>query len=366
MSNRLFTLYATSAIVSGETAICNMLTRALRRRGWDVDLVSRSTTPYERLEADSPNVVRVRRPFVWTLARYLREKRPQVVMSFDEIPGTELLTAQRLTGVPEHIIIRYDCPLETPQIPKAIYRRLGMRTKLRRFAMRHFLLRRADAIIGVSDGIYDSIREIYPSISTPIHRIYNPLEIDRILSMVADPCPHPWFDESIPVIVSVCRLYPEKDLPMMLKAFSIAKRQRPMRLIVVGIGPEADHLRAVAVALDISHSVHFVGYVENQYSYMANADVFAMSSVSEGLGCTLQEAMICGTTIVSTDYDYGARELLLDGEYGTLVPIRDPEAMAKALVYAIDNQSDPEKLMERVREFDIEPYVDELMALIGE
>lgn len=364
MNNKLFTMYAYSATVGGETTVITTLTRALRQRGWDVDLVTRLTTPYEYPMDEGPRVTRLRRPLTVGLARYLREKKPDVLMSFDEIPNVEAIVARMIAGGPEHLIVRYDCPLYTPYYPVPFHRRLGIRTGMRRFALRNFLMSRADAVIAVSDGIASSIKSTYPAISTPVHRLYNPLDIELIHTLMNEDPEHPWFNEDIPVLVSVCRLDPEKDLSVMLDAFAIASRERHLRLIVVGVGVLEDQLKREAADLGINDSVCFTGYVKNQYPYIANADVFAMSSCAEGLGCSLQEALICGTTIVSTDYDYGAREILCDGEYGTLVPVRDPESMAQAFLHAVDRKQDPAKLMERAREFDVNTHIEGLLKLV--
>ena len=364
MDSKLFAMYAYSATLGGETTVVTTLTRALRKRGWEVDLVTRLTTPYEYPLEDGPNIVRLKRPLTLGLASYIRRRQPRVLMSFDEIPNVEAITARMLAGGPQRLIVRYDCPLYTPYYPVKWRYRLGLRTRARRFLLRHFLMDKADAVIAVSDGIRGSIRRTYPSVSTPVHRLYNPLDIDYIRSRMMGEKPHPWLGGDIPVIVSVCRLDPEKDLPTMLRAFALALEQRPLRLLVVGAGVLDGELKRLAASLDINHAACFTGYVENQYPYIANADVFAMSSYAEGLGCSLQEALICGATIVSTDYDYGASELLENGKYGTLVPVRDPQAMADAFLRAVDHRQDPGLLAARAREFDVGTHVESLLSLV--
>ena len=359
-------MYAYSATLGGETTVIATLTRALRKRGWEVDLVTRLTTPYEYPLDDGPHIVRLKRPLSLGLTNYIRTRKPRVLMSFDEIPNTEAITARMLARGPERLIIRYDCPLYTPYYPVKWRYRLGIRTRTRRFLLRHFMMDRADAVIAVSEGIRNSINATYPNVSVPVRRLYNPLDIEYIRSRMLEDNPHPWLGGDVPAIVSICRLDPEKDLFTMLRAFELALRERDLRLIVVGDGVLSDELKREAYSLNIEDNVCFTGYVENQYSYMAHADVFAMSSYAEGLGCTLQEALICGTTIVSTDYDYGASELLEQGKYGTLVPIMDPEAMARAFLDAVDNQRDPALLAEKAQEFDVETHVDALLALVDD
>ena len=359
-------MYAYSATLGGETTVIATLTRELRKRGWEVELITRLTTPYEYPIEDVPSVNLLHRPLSRGLARYLKTRKPDVLMSFDEIPNTEAITAKMLSGFDGKLIIRYDCPLYTPYYPVKWNYRLGIRTKSRRFLLRHFMMNKADAVIAVSEGIKGSLKATYPRVKTPMYRLYNPLDIDYIQSRMMEEPEHPWLGGDIPTIVSVCRLDPEKDLFTMLKAFSLALEERPLRLILVGAGVLDGQLKEYSASLGLdSDSVCFTGYVENQYPYMKNADIFAMSSYAEGLGCSLQEALICGSTIVSTDYDYGAKELLEDGKYGTLVPIQNPEAMAKAFLAAVDHRRDPVVLAEKAKEFDVERHVDNLLEIIG-
>ena len=368
MKNKLFTMYAYSATLGGETTVINTLTRALKQRGWDVDLVTRLTTAYEYptlLSDDGPNLVRIKRPLTLHLANYIRKNKPDVIMSFDEIPNFEAIVARMLAGISNRLIIRYDCPLYTPYYPVKFTHRFGVRTKARRFMLRHFFMDKANAIIAVSDGVANSIKQTYPNIRSPVYRLYNPLDINHINRMAsANKYLHPWFDSNTPVIVSVCRLDPEKDLPTMFDAFALAVKQRPLKLIVVGAGVLDNYLKEYSSGLGLDDSVYFTGYVENQYPYISNASVFAMSSYAEGLGCSLQEALICGTTIVTTDYDYGAKELLCDGEYGTLVPVKDVQSMAEAFLYAVDHKQDPLKLYERAKDFDIDSHIEELLNIV--
>ena len=84
--------------------------------------------------------------------------------------------------------------------------------------------------------------------------------------------------------------------------------------------------------LSIEETVSMPGWVENPYSFMANADLFVLSSSWEGLANVLLEALACGCPVVSTDCPSGPSEILEDGRWGRLVPVNDQTALAKAII----------------------------------
>ena len=109
----------------------------------------------------------------------------------------------------------------------------------------------------------------------------------------------------------------------------------------------------------------YVDYVENPLKYFAHADVFVLSSLLEGLPNVLVEAMMCGCTSVATDCPTGPREVLQDGKYRYLVPVRDPAPMAAAILKALDELTPTERLAEAVTPFGEQRIIDEHCRLLG-
>ena len=83
------------------------------------------------------------------------------------------------------------------------------------------------------------------------------------------------------------------------------------------------------------------GFVQNPLKYMARSDVFVSSSIEEGLGNALIEAMATGTPVVATNCKGGPSEVLKGGKYGKLVPVEDPSALSTAIGKALDGQVQP-------------------------
>jgi glycosyltransferase involved in cell wall biosynthesis len=132
--------------------------------------------------------------------------------------------------------------------------------------------------------------------------------------------------------VTVARLSPEKDVNNLLEAAARIVGQRPeFRLAIAGDGPCLPTLRQRAAELSLGDRFHFLGQVADIPALLAGASLVVLPSRSEGLSLTLLEAMSRGLPVVATRVG-GNPELVLDGETGVLVPPRDPDVLAQAIL----------------------------------
>lgn len=142
-----------------------------------------------------------------------------------------------------------------------------------------------------------------------------------------------------PVVLSVGRLAVVKGQGVLLAASAqLARAGVAHRLMLVGGGPLLDELRQRCQALGIDGLVTFVGEVPGASQHWLEADIFALSSRIEGMPNALMEAQLCGLPAVTTDAG-GAREVVVDGETGFVVPVGDEAAFAAALKRLLE---DPE------------------------
>jgi glycosyltransferase involved in cell wall biosynthesis len=132
--------------------------------------------------------------------------------------------------------------------------------------------------------------------------------------------------------VLVARLSPEKDVPTLLRAAARVAQEEPgFRLEIAGDGPDMPALRQLAGELNLTETVRFLGVVREIPALLARANLFVLSSLTEGISLTLLEAMASGLPVVATRVG-GNPEVVADGATGLLVPAGDPQALAAALV----------------------------------
>lgn len=133
------------------------------------------------------------------------------------------------------------------------------------------------------------------------------------------------------VVGTVARLSPEKNLPMLLRAFSRTMGgSADVALVLIGDGQERAALGQLATALGIAHQVHFAGWRQDVSRLLPALDVFALSSLAEGLPLALLEAMSAGVAVVSTSVG-DIPEVITDSVTGRLVPSDNEESFANAL-----------------------------------
>jgi glycosyltransferase involved in cell wall biosynthesis len=126
------------------------------------------------------------------------------------------------------------------------------------------------------------------------------------------------------------RLMWKKDYTTMLEAMA---RRSQGTLLVAGEGPLEAELRARAESLQVP--VRFLGLRSDIPALMNACDGFVLSSVVEGLPMVLLEAAHAGLPCVTTDVA-GAREAVVDGETGFIVPVQNPDALAEAMARVVE------------------------------
>lgn len=197
---------------------------------------------------------------------------------------------------------------------------------------------KANRLVTISDGVRDDYTANFPSLAGRFQTIYNPVFDDELGRQAEDRVDHPWFAESrdIPVVVGCGRLVKQKGFDCLIQAFSLLPN--PVRLVLLGDGPERARLESLAERHALADRVAFLGLVDNPFKYMAKADLFVLSSLWEGLGMVIIEAMACGVPVVATDCPSGPAEVITDGVDGRLVrPPGDPKALAAAIEELLGN-----------------------------
>ena len=259
------------------------------------------------------------------LIRYLRQKKPGVLLSPFEVTSVIAILVKKITRVPTRVVIRVSVHISQ-----------NKRTSKWKKILEQFVVSKvypwADGIITVSAGAAKDLA-VYTGI--PLERIkviYNPVVSEQLLNAAEQPVHHRFFNENeYPVVLGVGRLAEQKDFSTLIKAFDLLHKKIPSRLIILGNGEERSHLEKLIHSCGLQNLVDLPGSDINPFAFMKKASVFVLSSKWEGLPGVLIQALACGCPIVSTDCLSGPSEILKGGEYGHLVPVEDVEAMAKAM-----------------------------------
>ena len=239
--------------------------------------------------------------------RILQQERPDVVVSFMGEANfiNALLSPRPILTVHNHL---------------SSTSKLRGKTEAFAFNVLLRLLYRRATVVAVSEAVK---RDLVENFGLPANRIVvitNAVNIHEIQGLSAEDVTCPW-NPSLPVVITAGRLHPQKGQWHLLRAFAEVRRKMECQLAILGTGDLEDYLRRLAAELGIDNDVYFLGWQKNPFKFMAKADLFVLSSVTEGFGLVLLEAMACRLPVIATDCPGSSKEIIAPGgeEYGILV-----------------------------------------------
>lgn len=281
--------------------------------------------------------LKVRRMFFAAskLGEYLRSEKPDVFLSTIDMANIIALFACLMSRAKVPWIIRQ------ASYPSDYSWEKSFQESIVSFLL-PFAYRRSSHIIAISSGMKDRIVSNLGITKTMVSVIFNPSFTQEIEDKMNLPIMERLWGKSEQVIISVGRLSSVKDFSSLIHAFNLVVKDKPgTRLLILGDGKERAMLEKLVQELGLEGCVSMPGFKDNPFAYIRQAKVFVLSSKSEGFPNVLVEAMACGCPIVSTDCPSGPREILNDGEFGYLVPVGNPRALATAIMDVLDGNARP-------------------------
>jgi len=253
----------------------------------------------------------------WRLARLIKRLMPDVVHAHDSHAVAMAALGLSMSTLPA-------------KPPLLAARRVDFH--LRGNSLSRWKYRQVDMFICVSEAI----RDMLVADGVPVDRtviVNEGIDLERVAA--APPArlhEELWLPHHAPVVGNVAALVPHKGQRHLVEAAALVVRQVPdARFVIAGEG----ELRAVLERQIKDHHlekhVMLLGFRPDVLSLHKAFDLFVMSSVTEGLGTSLLDAMACEKPIVATNAG-GIPEVVLEGTTGLLVPPRDHAAMAAAIV----------------------------------
>lgn len=338
------------------------LAYGLQAHGVEVNLVSvRPVSHVARRIRSDLSVTALNAPraslAILPLARYLRRKRPDILLPMGSINNCLAIVARMVSRVDTFLVVS-EHNIMSLELSIDHRRSLKMRVIP---ALVRILYPVADGIVAPSwDILRDPVFHAAFAWEKKSHAVIpNPLTWGhwRGSNGATDPDqntpPHPWLgsDRNVPVVLSVGRLVQQKGFDVLLRAIGLLHhRGTRVRLIILGDGPLRAELEAVARELGIANSVALLGFVDNPRRYLQGCDVFVLASRSEGFGLALTEAMSLGKPVIATRAPGGPTEIIRDSDNGLLVPVDDPAALAEAIARVVTDRAFATRLAQAAKE----------------
>ena len=191
-------------------------------------------------------------------------------------------------------------------------------------------------IICISNGVASDLINHYGIRRRKITIIHNPADLTFIKEKASEPISNRVFNKiKGKKIITIGRLSPSKNQKLLLEAINKIKKNN-VSLINLGSGELDADLKAYCKENQI-RNVYFLGNVPNPYQFLKASDLFVLSSIREGFGNVIVEAMATGTPVISTDCPSGPKEIIGDNKFGLLVPINNADALSSTILKMLDS-----------------------------
>jgi glycosyltransferase involved in cell wall biosynthesis len=251
-------------------------------------------------------------------------------------------------------------------------------TKLSEFLVKA-IYRRA-TVVAVSSAVRREMTDVFGVPQERVTVIANAINPAEVQKLAAEPVELPW-KPGVPVIITAGRLTAQKGQWHLIEAFARVRRKTPCQLAILGAGELESRLRETAKSAGVESDTYFLGRQLNPWKYMSKANVFVLPSLTEGFGLVLLEAMACGLPVITTDCPGAGRDILAPsleagfvidrefyGDFGTLVPVADEEAMATAILRFLEDRAVAGQYIEsglkRVLDFNYSKFIESYQRLI--
>ena len=288
----------------------------------------------------------------FSLCRLMARSRPHIVHTHTAKAGALGRAAAFVTGVPLVIHTFHG------SVFSGYFGATG--TRVYRF-IEKALSRITDAVVAISPAVAREIGAEGLSPRYGIHMIPLGLELDRFLRTRPRGALRArlGLEAETKLVGCVGRLAPIKDIPTLVAAFGHLENAH---LVLVGDGPERPRLEALARESALASRVHFAGFLAGLENVYPDLDLVVNCSRNEGTPVALIEAMAARVPVVATAVG-GTPDLLRGGDLGTLVPPKDPGALAHAISKILAEPTESASRAERARESVLETHrADRLVA----
>jgi len=383
----------------GAERIASEVGSKLLERGYNVTFLERYNTEnrydfegeiislYHKKDLDKSNVKKIikelKTPIM--IKKLCKKKSIDTIISFSFLPNLCTVLSKTILKIKDvkTIISVRNNPLKNNSETKKMLMKL--------------LYPMADQVVALSRGVANQLnKNFYFENTTYIHNVQNiekfkKLGKKNIVSEHKD-----LFDEDF-IFITIGRITEQKGHWYLLRCFKkVCESKKNIKLIVLGDGNLKFELKELANRLDISEKVFFLGKVENVFPYLKKSDCFVFTSIWEGFGNVLTEALSQNLPVISTDCTAGPREILAPeiktteeidypyhGKYGILTDVfendmffetlekkslsKKEKLFSASMINIMEDKNLGDKysdVSERVEDFDVDKIIDQWEKLI--
>lgn len=290
------------------------------------------------------------RQFFIMLFAHLRKSKPSALfasswpLSVISAVATRVANPAGLAFCVEHVDFRTNLEIsgEFTSKDKLLIKTIG-----------RFLYAFAHKVVCVSSGVADGLKDQVGLRQKKLVIINNPVRLFRENQDDSEKTKNAlgFFRSGDIKLLSVGRLVRQKNFPLLIEAIASMHQRDLVRLLIIGEGTERSDLEKLIEQRNLSSNVFLAGHLTDPSPFYREADLFVMSSSSEGFGNVLIEAMSFGTPVVSTDCLSGPAEILEQGRWGTLTPVNDCTSLTNAITSALTTSHDKAAIRRRAMDF---------------
>lgn len=324
----------------GSERVLTLIANQMRQDGYDVSIISfgGDTNEYDNACDVIYLACAYKINLIFSLRKTIRSLNPDVLIAFEYHVGMKTILAS--IGLNTKVIVseRND-PHE-------------LDAKKAKKVLRDILYRKLDCLV----------------CQTPDARAYFNPKIRKKAVVIGNPIKSnlpEWVGQDSNILLNYCRLEKQKNLPMLIKAFEIVKKNHPEALLeIYGEGTEEEYLRNLIKDNNLDSCVKLNAFSSQIHQIAANAYAFVSCSDYEGISNSMLESMAIGMPVICTDCPIGgARMVIQDGINGILVPVGDYKKMAKRINEILDNKNKAVEIATRAKELRYKYSIEKVVEM---
>jgi glycosyltransferase involved in cell wall biosynthesis len=278
---------------------------------------------------------RINLPLIPKLSKIIKENKIEIVHGQGARAEFYARLANRLAGSAKYIstIAMPVDGFDVGSLRKKSYRLFDSQSE-----------RFVDRFLVVSDMLKNMMINGHGIRPENVVRIYNGIELDHYSPINKDSQRNKIIDESgldqnTILIGAIGRLVWQKGFEYLIESIPLTVKDLPnLRILLIGDGPLRERLGALAERLDVTSNVIFAGFRSDIKEILSSIDILVIPSLLEGFPVITLEGMAMAKPIIATNID-GIKEQIIDGKSGILIPPRDPNAIANAIIKLTNNKN---------------------------